>query len=256
MQQQNRPSGLMQQFLDDGSEDQGGAGSNPLQNTQPATKPIELPQGAGQSANSAEPGGVAGPDPGPADAGSNDGAKDAAPPQHYNTKLMEGDPSKMNPEHAATSPKYDFLNLANSGKYNYNQMPDMLKELQSGANGRLWQGWTADGKGNFVYTGDPKQLAPEWKGVTHVDAVGAYGNMAQGKDPSGWRWGADDGSGSASGAATDGSGMPSLMDYYNGANNGSGMTTAMDPEHLKSILQRYYGNIGGGMNLGAGSRLS
>lgn len=115
------------------------------------------------------------------------------PAKTYNTRLMEGDPSKFTPEHEAGSPKYDFLNLARSNKYDYTQMPEMLKELQGGPNGRLWQGWTADGKGNFVFTGDPKQLAPEWNGVTHVDAVGAFGNLSQGKEAGGWRWGVDEG---------------------------------------------------------------
>src|SRR4051812_47714978 len=40
----------------------------------------------------------------------------------FSTRLLEGDPNKMNAEHAAKSPKYDFLNAANSGKYNYDQM--------------------------------------------------------------------------------------------------------------------------------------
>jgi hypothetical protein len=122
----------------------------------------------------------------------------------YQTKLMEGDPAKLaDPAHAAKSPKYDFLQLAQSGKYNYDQMGDMVGALKSGANGRLWQGWNADGKGNLVFQGDPGQLAPEWNGVTRVDAVGSYGNMAQGKDPQGWRWGVDDPN-APSGAATGG----------------------------------------------------
>jgi hypothetical protein len=105
----------------------------------------------------------------------------APPPKTFQTNLMEGDPNKLaDKAHAAESPKYDFLQLANQNKYNYDQMPDMLKELQGGPNGRLWQGWGADGKGNFVFQGDPSQLAPEWKGVKRVDAVGAFGDFANG----------------------------------------------------------------------------
>lgn len=122
----------------------------------------------------------------------------------YKTSLMEGDPGKLADKgHAAESPKYDFLQLAQQNKYDYTQMPEMLKELQSGPNARLWQGWTADGKGNFVFTGDPAQLAPEWNGAKRVDAVGAFGNIGNGGKASGWRWGVDDGGtgGAASGGA-------------------------------------------------------
>lgn len=113
----------------------------------------------------------------------------------FSTRLLEGAPEKLgNAQHMAESPKYDFLTLANSGKYNYDQMPDMLKDLQSGPNAKQWQGWTADGKGNLVFAGDPNQLDPSWKGVKRVDAVGAFGDFKDGKggNATGWRWGVDD----------------------------------------------------------------
>jgi hypothetical protein len=115
--------------------------------------------------------------------------------QNFQTRLMEGDSAKLDPanNHQDKSPKYSFLQLANQNKYNYDQMPNMLKELQSGPQARFWQGWSADGKGNFVYQGDPSQLAPEWNGVKRVDAVGAFGDFKNGGQAGGWRWGADDG---------------------------------------------------------------
>jgi hypothetical protein len=123
-----------------------------------------------------------------------------APQKTFKTNLMEGDPAKLgNAEHMAKSPKYDFLTLANSGKYNYDQMGDMLKELQGGPNARLWQGWAADAKGNMHFQGDPSQLAPEWKGVTHVDAVGAMGDFLNGGQAKGWRWGVDEPGGAPAG---------------------------------------------------------
>lgn len=135
-------------------------------------------------------------------AGSGTAAPGSPAPGSARTVLMEGDPAKLaDPAHAATSPKYDFLQLAQQNKYDYTQMPEMLKELQSGPNGRLWQGWTADGNGNFVFAGNPQQLAPEWDGVTRVDAVGAFGNIASGGQAAGWRWGVNDGGPAAAGGA-------------------------------------------------------
>lgn len=116
-------------------------------------------------------------------------APSAAPKSPFSTKLMEGDTGKLaDVGHAAKSPKYDFLQLAQQNKYNYDQLPDMLKELQGGPNAQHWQGWTAD-KDKLKFTGDPSQLGDEWKGVTSVDAIGGFNSG----DPSGWRWGADDG---------------------------------------------------------------
>jgi len=113
----------------------------------------------------------------------------------YKTRLLEGDPAKLaDAAHAAKSPKYDFLQMAQSGKYNYDQMGDMVNALKAGPNGRLWQGWEADGKGNLKFTGDPSQLASEWNGVKSVDAVGSYGSGRDTGDwsQSGWRWGVDE----------------------------------------------------------------
>lgn len=118
----------------------------------------------------------------------------------FHTRLMEGDPGKLqDPAHAAESPKYDFLQLAQQNKFNYDQLPQMLQTLQSGPNGRLWQGWTAN-RDKLTFTGDPSQLAPEWKGATSVDAIGAFGDMANGKDPQGWRWGVGGPNGEGGGA--------------------------------------------------------
>jgi hypothetical protein len=107
----------------------------------------------------------------------------------FQTRLMEGDAGKLaDPSHAAKSPKYDFLQLASQNKYNYDQLPEMLQALQSGPNGSHWTGWTAD-KDKFKFTGDPSQLGAAWNGVKEVDAVGAFNSG----NPTGWRWGADDG---------------------------------------------------------------
>lgn len=114
-------------------------------------------------------------------------------PGTYHTKLLEGDPSKFNDAHYATSPKYEFLNAGRSGKYNYDQMDQMIKDLQGGPNGSHWAGWQTDGHGNLDYKGDPSKLDPTWGGVKHVDAVGAYGSFNSGDDShTGFRWGVED----------------------------------------------------------------
>lgn len=122
---------------------------------------------------------------------SEEAAPNAAPAPaapKANTRLMEGNAEKLNdPSHALKSPKYAFLQLANSGKYGYDQLGDMLKELQGGASGRFFQGWTADGD-KLRYAGDKSQLAPEWNGVDIVDAIGGF----KSGNPQGWRWGADE----------------------------------------------------------------
>lgn len=111
----------------------------------------------------------------------------------YNTKLMEGDPTKLNDlNHAAKSPKYDFLQAVKDGKYNYDQLGNVLADLQKGPNARLWQGWTANGKDKLMFNGDPSQLAPEWNGARSVDAIGAFGDFANGGQAAGWRWGVGD----------------------------------------------------------------
>jgi hypothetical protein len=112
-----------------------------------------------------------------------------------NTRLMEGTTEKLaDLGHAVKSPKYDFLQLAQQNKYGYNQLPEMLKELQGGANAKHWQGWTAD-KDKLRYSGDPNALGSEWGGVNTVDTVGGFG--ADGSNASGWRWGVADGDPSA-----------------------------------------------------------
>lgn len=113
----------------------------------------------------------------------------AAAPAHYNTKLMEGDAGKLaDPSHAAKSPKYDFLQLAQQGTHDYNDLGGMLKELQGGANGGLWQGWTANGD-KLKFGGDASQLDPSWNGVREVDAIGGLHNP---NGPQGFRWGAEE----------------------------------------------------------------
>jgi hypothetical protein len=109
-------------------------------------------------------------------------------PGQFSTRLMEGDQGKLaDKSHAAKSPKYDFLQLAQQGKYNYDNLGGILAELQGGPNARLWQGWTAD-KDKLRFSGDPSQLAGEWNGVREVDAIGAYNSG----NPTGFRWGAVD----------------------------------------------------------------
>lgn len=157
------------------------------QTTQVEPKKVELGAPLGAPATSTQPSAIDGLAP--------QGTPPAtAPKPSFQTNLMEGDPFKLDPKngHQQESPKYSFLQLANQNKYNYDQMPDMLKELQGGPEGKFWQGWQADGKGNFVFGGDPSQLDPAWKGVKRVDAVGAYGDFANGGQAKGWRWGVDD----------------------------------------------------------------
>lgn len=116
-----------------------------------------------------------------------------APAARNSTRLMEGDAFKLDPanQHQLKSPKYAFLQAANSGKYGYNDLAKMLGDLQADPNsGKFFKGWSAN-KDKLSFAGDRSQLDPAWNGVNSVDAIGAYGNMAQGKEPGGWRWGAD-----------------------------------------------------------------
>lgn len=118
------------------------------------------------------------------------GSSLAAPPPapRNSTRLMEGDAGKLGDVgHAAKSPKYDFLQLANQGKYGYDQLGGMLGELQQGPNAKHWQGWTAD-KDKLRFKGDKSQLGDAWKGVTEVDAIGGFNSG----NPQGFRWGAED----------------------------------------------------------------
>mgnify|MGYP001579967316 CR=1 FL=1 len=120
-----------------------------------------------------------------------------APFARNNTRLMEGDAGKLaDVGHAAKSPKYDFLQLANQGKYGYDQLGDMLGELQKGPNAQHWQGWTAD-KDKLRFGGDPSQLGSAWNGVTEVDAIGGFNSG----NPQGFRWGAEMPGGAPEGAA-------------------------------------------------------
>lgn len=161
------------------------------------------------------------------------GAPAASPQKSFQTKLMEGDPNKLgNAEHMAKSPKYDFLTLANSGKYNYDQMGDMLKELQGGPNARLWQGWATDGKGNMTFQGDPSQLAPEWNGKKRVDAVGAYGDFANGGQAQGWRWGIDDDAPAGPGV------NPSIMQNAILGQGGAAPTTESSSDYTAKLRQQ------------------
>lgn len=105
------------------------------------------------------------------------------------TRLMEGDTRKLaDPGHAAKSPKYDFLQLAQQNKYGYGDLDKMLAELQGGPNKQHWEGWTAD-KDKLRYTGDPSKLGAQWDGVTEVDAIGGFNSG----NPQGFRWGVNDG---------------------------------------------------------------
>jgi len=106
-------------------------------------------------------------------------------PQKYNVSLMEGDPTKLaSATHALKSPKYQFLQLAQSGRFNYDNLAGMLGELQQ-TNPNFWKDWVADGD-KFRYTGDPNKLHGAWEGVTEVDAIGGY----RSGNPQGFRWGA------------------------------------------------------------------
>lgn len=120
----------------------------------------------------------------------------AAEPTKYNTRLMEGNTDKLaDPNHALKSPKYAFLQAMQGGKYNYDQLGNAVTDLQNDPRAEVasqWQGWTADGKGNLVYGGDPAKLDSRWNGVKRVDAVGGYGDFANGKEAGGFRWGVED----------------------------------------------------------------
>lgn len=112
------------------------------------------------------------------------------PPETFERKpirLMEGDPNKLDPSkgHQSKSPKYSFLQLANTGRYGYDQLGDMLKELQQ-THPDFWGGWTVEND-KFRYGGDPAKLHANWNGVREVDAVGGF----RSGNPQGFRWGVD-----------------------------------------------------------------
>jgi len=168
-----------------------------------------------------------------------------APFQRNSTRLMEGDAGKLaNTAHAAKSPKYDFLQLANQGKYGYDQLGDMLGELQKGPNAAHWQGWSAD-KDKLRFGGDPSQLGDAWQGVTEVDAIGGFNSG----NPQGFRWGAgSDGSGPGEpAAAPQGGGINAGRPSFAGSTI-SPMLQGDAQANIQSALQ----NIGG---LADGSRL-
>jgi hypothetical protein len=127
-------------------------------------------------------------------------APTTAPRPQTDTRLLEGDPRKLgDPAHIAKSPKYQFLSKVQG--YGRGQENDLLNDLKT-EHGQHWNGWEFDGRGNFVFKGDPATLHPAWEGVTRVDAFGSYN---AGPMPSG-------------GGQTDG-GQPSLVptdtNFYN-----------------------------------------
>jgi hypothetical protein len=116
-----------------------------------------------------------------------------APRPQTDTTLLEGDTQKLgNPAHIAKSPKYQFLSKFQG--YSRGQENELLNQLKA-EHGAHWNGWEFDGRGNFVFKGDPATLHPSWNGVTRVDAFGSYNAGG----PLQARWGTDDG-GTAQGA--------------------------------------------------------
>lgn len=101
------------------------------------------------------------------------------------TTLMEGDPSKLgNQAHIAKSPKYQFLSRAS--QYGRGQEGDLLNSLKADY-GDYWNGWSFDGKGNFVQDGSTP-LHDAWQGVRRVDAYGGYNGGGDLRA----RWGVED----------------------------------------------------------------
>lgn len=179
------------------------------------------------------------------------------PVTHNATRLMEGDPGKLaNKAHAATSNKYDFLQLMNSGQYGYDQLPQALAALQAGPNGGLWKGWKAEG--DKLIPGD---------GTAPVDVIGGFHS----DNPGGWRWGVEGPSGGSLGGSGGGYGGPGMttnapnLDWSGGQD--LGMTEAQwramypvpgaapgtstpasgangHPTDLKSILEGLMSNAG------------
>lgn len=157
----------------------------------------------------------------------------------FNTKLMEGDAGKLaDVSHAAKSPKYDFLQLAQKGTHDYNDLGGMLSELQGGANSRLWQGWTANGD-KLKFTGDPSQLAGEWNGVREVDAIGGLHDP---NGPAGFRWGAEDPNGGPSGAPMLSPGMPPAAIYDNPNVSAQDIAGSNSSSLLQQILAQLNGD--------------
>lgn len=172
-----------------------------------------------------------------------------APRPPTTTTLMEGDPNKLkDPAHIAQSPKYQFLSLAT--QYGRGQEQDLLKALQS-QYGDYWNGWTFDGKGNFVYSGDPAKLNKAWDGVTRVDAYGGYGDGGALRA----RWGVDDpnapaataggapgagGTGLPGGAGTGVPGAPGTGGFGGGGGDasGSGLRDPRWDDLYKQLLDR------------------
>jgi hypothetical protein len=138
--------------------------------------------------------------------GSEDTTIDQPATPHYDVNIGALNEQKLaDPTHWAKSPKYDMMALLKGGQFNYNMGGDILKALQSGANGRLWQGWNWNGKDRFELT-DPSKAAPEWNGSKWVDFVTDFG----GPNQSFW-WGVDEGPSAPAGpTGSGGAGLPGI----------------------------------------------
>jgi hypothetical protein len=119
-------------------------------------------------------------------------AEPVAPPVKFNTRLMEGDAGKLaDAGHALESPKYAFLQAANTGKYNYSDLGKLLSDLQGDSRPEVasaFKGWSANGD-KLTYGGGMSTLDPRWNGVTSVDTIGGFNDP---NGPQGFRWGAED----------------------------------------------------------------
>lgn len=100
-----------------------------------------------------------------------------------NTKLFGTlDQGKLNdPLHAQKSPKYEFLQMMNEGKYGYDQLGDALKALQE-KNGARWGGWEADGDKIRNRSGN---VAGEFNGLNEFDVIHGFKDP---NGPAGWGW--------------------------------------------------------------------
>ena len=169
-------------------------------------------------------------------------AAPAAVAQHSGTKLYGTlDQGKLNdPNHALKSPKYQLLQTANQGKYGYDQIGDLLKDLQ-GQNPDRWGGWSAQGD-KLRFGGG--QLDGAFNGATELDIIHGF------KDPNGpGGWGFQTNLPDGVGGGTQqmplqAQGMPPLDAGSGLAGVQQNLAQLSQPTNIQALLARLQGPMG------------
>lgn len=119
-------------------------------------------------------------------------------PPKFNVPLSGFDAGKMaSADHAKKSPKYAFGQAAASGRYGVRDGGKMLEELQR-SDPDFYTGWEDNGRGKFIYKGDPSKLHGAWGGETEIDYATNFNDDIEGNEE--WWWGVGGGQDEAGGA--------------------------------------------------------